>query len=313
MEGLGWFVFFLAVPFHSLKKTAASFKNMSHCLANGNYGTLTVCPVLVNVLTMAMNGFLLLFFLMLLRPNSGFCNPWLQLAFLLFPLLCSALASIFLCDLVTSGGLGKSHLAASSQMANDFLQWLWLHQNKQVSFAWSLATNQTWNFSGAQLEGGHKLLHSWVHGLGFSFFGHIACRLVCIKQFLAFLGICWCGQMFLDLLISGLDQSLQFLALGQTGILGQFATAYQLANGIVGGTELEELLVVVPLNQICRNGDWLLLLVSDLATVGNVHHGWLQIAGTQGFANLEPKNIGPMHSQNKIEKHMWQKDGFCGL
>jgi hypothetical protein len=54
----------------------------------------------------------------------------------------------------------------------------------------------------------------------------------------------------MDLLIPGLDLSLQFLDLGQTGVLGQLATTYQLANGVVGGSELQEFLALVLFNQV---------------------------------------------------------------
>ena len=93
----------------------------------------------------------------------------------------------------------------------------------------------------------------------------------------------------MDLLIPGLDQSLQFLALGQTGVLGQLATTYQLANGVVSGSELQEFLALVLFNQVCSNGHWFVLLVLNLAAEGDVHHGWLQLAGSLGLANPHSK------------------------
>jgi hypothetical protein len=110
-----------------------------------------------------------------------------------------------------------------------------------------------------------------------------------------------------------LDQSLQFLALGQTGVLGQLATTYQLANGLVGGTELQEFLALVLFNQVCSNGHWFVLLVLDLAAEGDVHHGWLQLGGSLGLANPHSKNIGPMHAHRNMWQKMWPKHGFCGL
>ena len=42
------------------------------------------------------------------------------------------------------------------------------------------------------------------------------------------------------------------------------------------------------------------MAVFDLAAVGDVHHCWLQFAGTLGLANLVPKNAGPMHAHRNI-------------
>ena len=172
-------------------------------------------------------------------------------------------------------------------MANDLPQWLWLHGNKQIPLGRSLATSQTWNLSGTQLDGYHKVVR-FFHVMGFSFLGALAWVLF-TKQFLAFLGTLWCCKIFLDLFIPGLGQSLQFLALGQTGVPGQLATTYQFANGVVGGTELQEFLALVLFNQVCSNGHWFVLLVLDLAAEGDVHHGWLQLAASLGLANPHPK------------------------
>ena len=101
-------------------------------------------------------------------------------------------------------------------------------------------------------------------------------------------GPCGAAKFFLDLFIPGLDQSLQFLALGQTGVPGQLATTYQLANGVVGGTELQELLAFMLFNQICSNGHWFFLLILDLVAEEDVHHGWLQLAGSLGLASPHP-------------------------
>ena len=106
---------------------------------------------------------------------------------------------------------------------------------------------------------------------------------------------------------------MQFLALGQAGVLcGQLATTNQLANGIVGGTDLEELLALVLLNQVCSNAHWLLLLVCDLAAVGDVHHCWLQFAGTGVGNSLVPKNAGIMHARRKNETKYGQNMAFVG-
>ena len=103
-------------------------------------------------------------------------------------LLWSPVASVFLCAFVTSGGFLQCSLAASSQMANDLPQWLWLHGSKQIPLGRSLATSQTWNLSGTQLDGYHKVVR-FFHGMGFSFLG---AWLPFTKQFLAFLGTLWC-------------------------------------------------------------------------------------------------------------------------
>ena len=48
-------------------------------------------------------------------------------------------------------------------------------------------------------------------------------------------------------------------------------------------------LALVLFNQVCSNGHWFVLLVLDLAAEGDVHHGWLQLAGSLGLANPHSK------------------------
>ena len=100
-------------------------KHQPKGVVNGNCGLIMVLPALMIVITMAC---------------VAFCD---------FYSWCF-LGRTILCGLVTSAGLGKGNLAASSQTANDFPQRFWLHGNKQIPLGWSLATNQTWNLSGTQ-------------------------------------------------------------------------------------------------------------------------------------------------------------------
>ena len=74
---------------------------------------------------------------------------------------------------------------------------------------------------------------------GFSFLGALAWVLF-TKQFLPSWGPCGAAKYSWIFSFLGLGQKLAFLALGQTGVPGQLATTYQFANGVVGGTELQE-------------------------------------------------------------------------
>ena len=151
MVDLGWLLFFLAVPFPLFVKTAAPFKNISlHRCCQWKLWIDNGSSCFDDYFNNGHEWLFVTLFLVLFRPNNGFCNPWLQLLFLLPPLLWSPVAWFFLGGLVTSAGLGKGNLATSSQMVNDFPQGFWLHGNKQIPLGWSLATNQTWNLSGTQ-------------------------------------------------------------------------------------------------------------------------------------------------------------------
>ena len=54
------------------------------------------------------------------------------------------------------------------------------------------------------------------------------------------------------------------------------------------------------------------MAVFDLAAVGDVHHCWLQFAGTLGLANLVPKKACRMHAHRKIENNCGQNIAFVG-